>query len=161
MNENQKPSSDFWLVSENHDTYIHVTEGTGQNLLDEDEAEGYVDYIYYTIFDSLTDINNDEESDGGQIMLKELYVFALLLLIFSYLVPKEEYKSYIQFFIGIFMIVIILKPVLTIITADEPAALYEIFDGFNERLEQMEMDDWRANETEDIYELFIFKGEGE
>lgn len=74
MNENQKPSSDFWLVSEDHDTYIHVTEGTGQNLLDEDEAEGYVDYIYYTIFDSLTDINNDEESDGGQIMLKELYV---------------------------------------------------------------------------------------
>ena len=28
-------------------------------------------------------------------MIKELYVFALLLLIFSYLVPKEEYKSYI------------------------------------------------------------------
>ena len=94
-------------------------------------------------------------------MIKELYVFALLLLIFSYLVPKEEYKSYIQFFIGIFMIVIILKPVLLVVTASEPKVLYEIFQGFNEKVEQMEPEKWQPNETEDIYELFIFKGEGE
>lgn len=94
-------------------------------------------------------------------IIKELYVFALLLLVFSYLVPKEEYKSYIQFFIGIFLIVVILKPILTMVMHDNASAVYEIFDGFNGRLKQMEnMEQWEAG-TEDIYELFIFKGEGE
>ena len=88
MNDNQKPSSDFWLVSENHDTYIHVTEGDGTNLLDEDEKEGYVDYIYYTVFDSLHDIHSDNESDGGQIMLKQLYVT---------LTQEEIVKSVLEF----------------------------------------------------------------
>ena len=74
MSEENKPSSDFWLVNEAHDCFIHVTEGDGTNLLDEDEKEGYVDYIYYTVFDSLHDILCNEESDGGQIMLKQMYV---------------------------------------------------------------------------------------
>jgi hypothetical protein len=72
--ETKKPSSDFWLVNEAHDCFIHVTEGDGTNLLDEDEKEGYVDYIYYTVFDSFHGIFYNEESDGGQIMLRQMYV---------------------------------------------------------------------------------------
>ena len=34
--------------------------------------------------------------------LKNYYVFMLVLMVFSYLVPKEDYKIYIQFFISIF-----------------------------------------------------------
>ena len=36
--------------------------------------------------------------------LKKFYIFMLILMVFSYLVPKEEYKKYIQFFIGIFVV---------------------------------------------------------
>lgn len=95
-------------------------------------------------------------------IIKELYVFALLLLVFSYLVPKEEYKSYIQFFIGIFLLVVVLKPVLKLVMTSDAAAIYEVFDGFNERMDDLEgVNQWKEEGAEDIYELFIFKGEGE
>ena len=55
---------------------IRITEGTGDNLLDEDINEGYVDYIYYEQYD-IGDII--DESDGGQVMLTELF--------------REKYKS--------------------------------------------------------------------
>lgn len=47
---------------------IKIAEGTGNNLNDEDYAEGYVDYIDYTAYQM-----EDEfpEYDGGMIMLKE------------------------------------------------------------------------------------------
>lgn len=95
-------------------------------------------------------------------IIKELYVFALLLLVFSYLVPKEEYKSYIQFFIGIFLLVVILKPVLSLVMGSDSMAIYDIFEGFNGQVEKMEnVNQWEAESEGDIYELFIFKGEGE
>ncbi len=94
-------------------------------------------------------------------IIKELYIFALLLLVFSYLVPKEEYKSYIQFFIGIFLLVVILRPVLTIIMSDNASQLYGIFEDFNAQMSGIsDVNEWEAG-TEDIYEFFIFKGEGE
>ncbi len=49
---------------------IYISEGTGDNLLDEDIEEGYVDYINYQIY--MFD-NGIEEDDGGMIMLKELF----------------------------------------------------------------------------------------
>ena len=49
---------------------IRITEGTGDNLSEEDIENGYVDYIYY-------DQHNVEvslpEVDGGMIMLTELF----------------------------------------------------------------------------------------
>ena len=48
---------------------IYIAEGTGDNLLREDVKEGYVDYIYYERYDLEQFM---PESDGGQIMLKEL-----------------------------------------------------------------------------------------
>ncbi len=49
---------------------IYISEGTGDNLLDEDIEEGYVDYINYQIY--MLD-NGIEEDDGGMIMLRELF----------------------------------------------------------------------------------------
>lgn len=49
---------------------IRISEGTGDNLLDEDIEAGYVDYIYYEQYELGDDIR---ESDGGQIMLTELF----------------------------------------------------------------------------------------
>ena len=79
--------------------------------------------------------------------LKNYYIFMLILMIFSYLVPREEYKKYIQFFIGIFVVVMFLEPVLAFFTIDDPERIYEIFESFNEQIKELD------------YEYFIFKGE--
>lgn len=90
--------------------------------------------------------------------LKNYYVFMLILMIFSYLVPKAEYKKYIQFFIGIFVVVLLLKPVLEFFTMDSPTQIYEVFESFNKQIEQADM---KIEEGENLYEHFFFEGEGE
>lgn len=90
--------------------------------------------------------------------LKNYYIFMLILLMFSYLVPKEEYKKYIQFFIGVFVVVLFLKPVLEFFTLDSPTRIYEVFDSFNRQIEQLDL---KLEEGETIYEYFFFKGKGE
>lgn len=53
------------------DDYIYsAAEGTGDNLLDEDVAEGYVDYIMVNMYKQ--EGAYLEEVDGGQLMLKKL-----------------------------------------------------------------------------------------
>lgn len=49
---------------------VRISEGTGDNLLDEDIEVGYVDYIYYEQYELGPDIR---EVDGGQIMLTKLF----------------------------------------------------------------------------------------
>lgn len=51
--------------------FIRINEGTGDNLLLEDEEEGYVDYIMldFMEYDGMDLI----ETDGGQVMLSEMY----------------------------------------------------------------------------------------
>lgn len=45
-------------------------EGSGDNLTDDDIEQGYVDYIYYEVYNVQQDF---PEIDGGMIMLKELF----------------------------------------------------------------------------------------
>jgi stage III sporulation protein AF len=95
-------------------------------------------------------------------IIKEFYVFALLLLVFSYLVPKDGYKAYIQFFIGIFLLVVILKPVLQLVVSEDLSGVYEIFEEYNTQVEQRSKNNqWEVETEGGIYELFIFEGEGE
>lgn len=51
--------------------FVRINEGTGDNLLSEDEANGYVDYIMldFMEYDGMELI----ETDGAQVMLTELY----------------------------------------------------------------------------------------
>ena len=51
--------------------FVRINEGTGDNLLSEDEANGYVDYIMldFMEYDGMELI----ETDGAQAMLTELY----------------------------------------------------------------------------------------
>ena len=63
---------DFWAQDE-EGNYYHICEGTGDNLLEEDIAEGYIDYIYYEVFFSLESIRENDEDDGGMVLLKVLY----------------------------------------------------------------------------------------
>ena len=62
--------SDFVIYCDNG-LFYHIYEGTGDNLLEEDIAEGYVDYIMYDIFEMEGCILN--EIDGGMILLKNYY----------------------------------------------------------------------------------------
>ena len=49
---------------------IRIDEGSGDNLTDDDIAQGYVDYIYYEIYNVQQDL---PEVDGGTIMLTEWF----------------------------------------------------------------------------------------
>lgn len=59
--------SKIYLFVPDEDTYYYIAEGDGCNLLEEDEEAGYVDYIYFTVYDS------DGEIDGGLMLLEEYY----------------------------------------------------------------------------------------
>ena len=90
--------------------------------------------------------------------LKHYYVFMLILMLVTFLLPKEEYKSYVQFFISIFVIVLFLKPLLELFTREEPAFVYQIFEEFNVQLEQYEVD---MMEGGNIFEHFFVERKGE
>lgn len=49
---------------------LRVAEGNGSNLLEDDEGEGYVDYIYYDQYELDPAMTN---CDGGQVMLTEMF----------------------------------------------------------------------------------------
>ena len=89
--------------------------------------------------------------------LKMYYVFMLILLVLTYLVPKEGYKKYMQFFIGIFVVVLFLTPILEVFTRGDSTRIYEVFATFNQRMEQVNLE----LEEETIYEYFFFEGEGQ
>ena len=91
-------------------------------------------------------------------LLKKYYVFMLILMVFSYLVPMDAYKKYIQLFVGIFMVVLFLKPILTLLTMEKPNEIYEVFEVFNQKIESIDLEQL---EGENIYEYFFSKGEGE
>ena len=88
--------------------------------------------------------------------IKGIYVFALMLLVFSFLVPKESYKTYIQFFIGIFLFVVLLKPVLGVLDDSYGGTVQEIFEDLGQKL-----DGTYSYKEGDIYEIFVSEGEGE
>jgi hypothetical protein len=49
---------------------IKISEGSGDNLLQEDMDEGYVDYIYYEQYGLEADLR---EVDGGMVLMTELF----------------------------------------------------------------------------------------
>ena len=59
------------LIWNEHVGFVKINEGSGDNLLPEDEAEGYVDYI---MIDLITYDGYDfVEEDGSQCLLTEMY----------------------------------------------------------------------------------------
>lgn len=62
--------NDIFIFVPSANEIIRISEGTGDNLLPEDIEEGYVDYIIYEQYELDIDM---PESDGGQVMLTELF----------------------------------------------------------------------------------------
>ena len=69
--------------------------------------------------------------------LKNYYIFMLIFMVLSFLVPKDEYKVYIKFFVGIFMVVLLLEPILELLTAQDASDLYRIFEELNRKIEEV------------------------
>lgn len=90
--------------------------------------------------------------------LKNYYVFMIVLMVFSYLVPKEEYKIYIHFFISILIIVLLLKPVVEIFSVEGTEKFYDMFEQFQREVENLDL---YVREEEDIFEHFFSEGQRE
>lgn len=88
-------------------------------------------------------------------ILKNYYVFMLVLTVVSYLVPKEDYKVYIQFFVSVFLVVLLLKPVLNVFVSEDYSEVYVIFESFRNQIEQLDL---KIEEGEDVFEYFFSKG---
>ena len=63
----------IWLKEKDTGYLIRAAEGTGDNLDEDDIAEGYVDYIYYDEFASIEDAYQQNTYDGGMILLNKYY----------------------------------------------------------------------------------------
>ncbi len=73
-----------------------------------------------------------------EVNMKSYLYLALIFLVCSYLSPKDEYKKYFQFMLGIFMAVIILKP----LTQKQDFNL-----GFDQVMQQIEEISYGSEET--------------
>ena len=94
INKNDIDKLDFWLLDKDTEQFVHICEGTGDNLLPEDIEEGYVDYIYYSIYDTLEDVQNDMESDGGMVLLEKYYAELSLEEIVAKVCDMETIVNY-------------------------------------------------------------------
>lgn len=61
---------DVYIYVPSEQQIIKISEGSGDNLQDEDIANGYVDYIYYEQYSRECGF---PEVDGGMIMLTQLF----------------------------------------------------------------------------------------
>lgn len=59
---------DIFIYVQTKRQIVRIDEGSGDNLTDDDIAQGYIDYIYYEVYNVQQDF---PETDGGMIMLKE------------------------------------------------------------------------------------------
>lgn len=62
--------NDIFIYVPTKKQIIRIDEGSGDNLTDDDIAQGYVDYIYYEVYNVQQDL---PEVDGGTIMLTEWF----------------------------------------------------------------------------------------
>lgn len=67
---NNDAFNDIFIYVQAMRQIIRIDEGSGDNLTDDDIAQGYVDYIYYEVYNVQQDF---PEVDGGMIMLTELF----------------------------------------------------------------------------------------
>ena len=62
--------NDIFIYVPTKKQIIRIDEGSGDNLTDDDIAQGYVDYIYYEVYNVQQDL---PEVDGGMVMLTEWF----------------------------------------------------------------------------------------
>lgn len=82
-------SKNIVIIDRENDLLIVAKEGTGDNLTDEDERQGYKDYAMITTYQ--IDGSDLDEVDGGQ-MLSEDYIADLCF---------DDYAERVMDFVGV------------------------------------------------------------
>ncbi len=82
--------------------------------------------------------------------IKGYVYFMIILMVISCLTPKEEYRKYMQFFTGILLAVVILRPVIGWIAKDSWYAALNQVNELYEQIDQMEYE----GEGRDVYTIF-------
>ncbi|MCM1282493.1 MAG: stage III sporulation protein AF [Muribaculaceae bacterium] len=82
---------------------------------------------------------------------RDYFLFMLILFLFSYLAPKENYRRYFQFFIGVLMAAILMRPVFALFTKDGEEKVRQELDQLRQEMESVEY----YEEGEDIFEWFL------
>lgn len=62
--------NDIFIYVQAMKQIIRIAEGSGDNLTNDDISKGYIDYIYYDVYNVQQDL---PEVDGGMVMLTELF----------------------------------------------------------------------------------------
>jgi stage III sporulation protein AF len=88
--------------------------------------------------------------------VKNYFIFLLLLQIIAYLVPKDSYKKYVQFFTGVLMAVVLLRPVLSWMEQKSELSEYIQWDALMEQIEELEKNGYEG-EGEDMFEIFFME----
>lgn len=84
-------------------------------------------------------------------LIKSYFILMVLLLVLSYLAPKDCYKKYFQFFIGIWVSILLLQPVISWMESGERLA-HTAQEQIEARLDEIE--NWQGDEV-NIFELFF------
>ena len=84
-------------------------------------------------------------------LVKAYFILMFILILFSYLMPKESYKKYVQFFIGVLMAVFLLKPVASWMSQNNTEFVYKNYKEITQKLEEIEYNE----EGADIFEIFF------
>jgi 4-amino-4-deoxy-L-arabinose transferase-like glycosyltransferase len=82
--------------------------------------------------------------------IKGFVAIMIVLTLVSYLMPKEGYQKYVQFFIGILLAVVIIRPVLGWISREN---WYNTLEQVNLLYEQLGNIEYQG-EHEDVYAIF-------
>lgn len=83
--------------------------------------------------------------------VRDYFVFLLVLFLFSYLTPREDYRKYFQFFIGALMVAILMRPVFSFFAGDGEARVRTEIESIFRDIENLEY----SGEGEDIFEWFL------
>jgi hypothetical protein len=93
---------DFLLIiadnteSTDNKRFIHIEEGSGDNLTHEDETDGYVDYINYTNY-SYNGGGELDEEDGGMCLLTDYYIDTSLTSIINHILEENDITENVEY----------------------------------------------------------------
>jgi hypothetical protein len=82
---------------------------------------------------------------------KNYACFMLILFLFSYLMPREEYRKYFHFFISVLMAAVLLRPILSIFSDTAEGTFAEELSRMEETISGIEYQE----KGENIIEQFL------
>ena len=76
-------------------------------------------------------------------IIKNYFAISFILLVLSYMTPKEEYRKYISFLVGVIMTMLVLGPVINLFNGELNLGKIEGFDELCSQLEDISFDEYK------------------